>query len=569
MSVKKALRITIVAAGMATLVGSASAETGFQTDFTITPISLAGSYLAGRSADAARDLEAAANYFTAALGNDPENPILMERVLVLRIANGDIEPATGYAERLIDIDPRNPLARLLRGVRDIQSGDLAGAESEMSETARAPLAVLTSGLLTAWAKQGRGDIDGAFDVIDGLTGPTWYGIFKNYHTALIADLAGRQDVAVRAITDAFDTDGTALRIVEAYGRIMTEAGKRDQAIEALTRFMQSQPDNPVIGPLLADLEAGKDPGPVVGSTVEGAAEVLYGLGAAIGTDEGTELPSAYLHLALYLTPDSYLALTALADLLVAADRCEQAIKVYARVPETSNLRHNADIQTGFCLDNLDRTDEAVAVLNKVIDKDPTSLDAIVALGNILRGRDRFTEAAEAYSRGIATIANPSAGDWRLFYFRGVSYERSKNWPKAEADLKKALDLNPGQPQVLNYLGYTWVDMGINLDEGLDMIRSAVDQRPNDGYIVDSLGWAYFRLGRYDDAVAQLERAVELRPEDSTINDHLGDAYWKVGRKLEATFQWNHARDLDPTPVDLEVIVKKLEKGLGADGGSDG
>lgn len=561
--------MTIAAAGMAAFTASAGAETGFENDFAVTPISLAGSYLAGRSADAARDLEAAANYFTAALGNDPENPILMERVLVLRIANGDIEPAAGYAERLIDIDTRNPLARLLRGVRAIKAGDLADAEAEMAETARAPLAVLTSGLLTAWAKQGEGDTDAAFALVDGLSGPSWYEIFKNYHTALIADVAGQKDVAVRAITDAFETDGSALRVVEAYGRILSSAGKRDQAIEALERFMQTQPGNPVIGFLLDELVAGKDPGPLVSSTVEGAAEVLYGLGAAIGTDEGTELPAAYLHLSLYLKPDSHLALTALADLLVSADRCEEAIRIYGRIPQESNLRRNADIQTGFCLDNLIRTDEAVAMLGKLIEKNPEGLDAIVALGNIFRGRERFAEAAETYSKGIATIDEPTAGDWRLFYFRGVAYERSDEWAKSEADLKKALDLNPGQPQVLNYLGYSWVDMGVNLEEGLDMIRSAVDQRPNDGYIVDSLGWAYFRLGRYEDAVAQLERAVELKPEDPVINDHLGDAYWKVGRKREATFQWNHARDLDPEPTDLEVIVRKLEKGLVTDGASDG
>ncbi|MCB1494388.1 MAG: tetratricopeptide repeat protein [Bauldia sp.] len=569
MSVKTGFRIAVAAASLTAFVGLARAETDYETDYTIGPITLAGSYLAARSADAARDIEAAANFFTAALGNDPENPILMERVLVLRIANGDIEPAAGYAERLVDVDPRNPLARLLRGVRDIKSGDYAGAEAEMAETARAPLAVLTSGLLTAWAKQGAGDVDGALEVVDGLTGPSWYSIFKNYHTALIADVAGRHDLAIQAITDAFETDGSALRVVEAYGRILTEAGKRDQAIEALSRFMQTQPGNPVIGELLADLEAGRDPGPLVGTTVEGAAEVLYGLGAAIGSDEGTELPSAYLHLALYLKPEFNLALTALADLFVASERCEDAIRFYGQIPDDSYLRRNADIQTGFCLDGLARTDEAVALLNKVIDAKPEGLDAIMALGNILRGRERFAEAAEVYTKGIATIDEPGPGDWRIFYFRGVAYERSKEWDKAEADLKEALDLNPGQPQVLNYLGYSWVDMGTNLDEGLDMIRSAVDQRPNDGYIVDSLGWAYYRLGRYEDAVAQLERAVELRPEDPVINDHLGDAYWKVGRKLEATFQWNHARDLDPEPVDLEVIVKKLEKGLVTDGGSDG
>ena len=115
--------------------------------------------------------------------------------------------------------------------------------------------------------------------------------------------------------------------------------------------------------------------------------------------------------------------------------------------------------------------------------------------------------------------------------------------------------------MLNYLGYSWIDQGQKLEEGMKMIRRAVEQRPDDGYIVDSLGWAYFRVGEFDDAVKHLERAVELKPEDPTINDHLGDAYWKVGRTLEARFQWSHARDLKPEADDLKKIEEKLKVGL--------
>jgi Flp pilus assembly protein TadD/LysM repeat protein len=200
-------------------------------------------------------------------------------------------------------------------------------------------------------------------------------------------------------------------------------------------------------------------------------------------------------------------------------------------------------------------------MRKVAEADPADLDAVVALGNLYRGHDRFPEAADAYSLGIATIKEPVKDDWRIYYFRGVSLERSKRWAEAEADFQQALKLDPDQPQVLNYLGYSWVDQGANLDKALDMIKTAVDLRPDDGYIVDSLGWAYFRLGRYDEAVTQLERAVDLKSSDPVINDHLGDAYWKVGRKLEARFQWNHARDLKPEKDELPKILKKIEQGL--------
>ena len=228
------------------------------------------------------------------------------------------------------------------------------------------------------------------------------------------------------------------------------------------------------------------------------------------------------------------------------------------MPLNSPLQRNAQIQLALNLDSLDRTDEAKASLEKLIAANPGDLEAIMALGNVLRGRKQFAECADIYSKGIDTIAKPEKSNWVIYYFRGICFERAKQWPKAEADLKRSLDLFPDQPHVLNYLGYSWIDQGINLDEGMRMIKRAVEQRADDGYIVDSLGWAYYRLGNMDEAVKQLERAVELKPEDPTINDHLGDAYWRVGRVLEARFQWSHARDLKPEPDDLAKIEAKLK-----------
>ena len=256
-----------------------------------------------------------------------------------------------------------------------------------------------------------------------------------------------------------------------------------------------------------------------------------------------------------------MALLSLADLYESLKKPDLAIKVYDRIPPSSPLRRNAEIQVAADLDTLDRTDEAKKRLEPLIAEHPKDTEAIIALGNILRGRKEFAECADIYSKAIANLAQPEKSNWVMFYFRGICYERSKQWPKAEADLKKALELFPDQPLVLNYLGYSWVDQGINLDEGMNMIRRAVEQRPDDGYIVDSLGWAYFRIGNYDEAVKNLERAVELKPDDPTINDHLGDAYWRVGRTLEAHFQWSHAKDLNPEPEDLPKIEEKLKDGL--------
>ncbi len=569
MAVIRRLPLAFAAAVLAFSVAPAGAVTVGDLVPNDLPLTLSGSYLAGRSADTAHDIQSAVSYFSDALQADPDNATLIERVLLLRVAGGQLESIDSLAERLVAVDPRNPLARLVLGARSLKAGAFAEAQAQLAQAVKAPLSSLTGGLLAAWAYQGLGNTDAALNAIDALNGPNWYGIFKSYHHALIADLAGRRDDAVAAISVAYRTDPTALRVVEGYARILARAGKRDEAIKALITFSIDQPNQPVIKQLLSELQNGKTPDPMANAAQTGSAEVLYGLGSAVGTDEGTELPAAYLQLAHYLDPNAYLPLLALGDILAQASRCEDAIALYGRVPAGSVLRRFADIQSGLCLDSLNRVDEGAAHIKRVVDTDPSDLEAVNALGNIYRAHNRFTEAADAYSRGIATIADKSKADWRIFYFRGVSLERAKRWPEAEKDFQQALTINPNQPQVLNYLGYSWVDQGLNLDKALDMIKSAVDLRPNDGYIVDSLGWAYYKLGRFDDAVEQLERAVELKPEDSVINDHLGDALWKVGRKREATFQWNHARDLDPEPSAREKIVKKLENGLGADVGNDG
>ena len=301
--------------------------------------------------------------------------------------------------------------------------------------------------------------------------------------------------------------------------------------------------------------------PIVTTPQEGAAEVLYGIGSALGRRGDDDPGLVYLQLALYLSPNHSLALLSLADLYEQLKKPQLAIKVYEQMPQDSPLRRNSEIQLATDLDSLDRTEEAKKRLDKLIAERPNDLEAIMALGNILRARKQYAECIKVYDRGVAILKNPDKSNWPIFYFRGICNEREKQWAKAEADLKMALTLQPDQPHVLNYLGYSWVDQGVNLDEGMKMIRRAVEQRPEDGYIVDSLGWAYFRVGDFQEALKHLERAVELKPEDPTINDHLGDVYWRLGRTLEAQFQWSHARDLKPEPDELVKIQEKLKTGL--------
>ena len=520
----------------------------------------AGSYLAARHAGTERDSATAAAYYLNVLKADPRNADLLGRTFLSVLTDGDIEEAGKLADRLIQVDRTDRIARLVVGVRALKQKQYALARQSFAQSVRGPVTDLTATLLTAWALAGAGDARGATDALDHLTGPDWYAIFKDLHGGLILDFGNNRKDAAKRYERAYKADSTALRTVQAYARFLSRTGSKNEALKIYQEFNKAVPDHPLISAEMKDLAAGEKLPALVDSPQAGAAEALYGLGASIGRRGGEDLALIYLQLALYLEPTHAMALLSLADLYESLKKPDLAIKVYDRIPP-SPLRRNADIQVASDLDQLERTDEAKKRLEHLITEHPKDTEAIVAFGNILRGRKQFAECADVYGKAIANVAKPEKSNWVMFYFRGICYERSKQWPNAEVDLKKALELYPDQPLVLNYLGYSWVDQGVHMDEGMNMIRRAVEQRPDDGYIVDSLGWAYFRTGNYAEAVKNLERAVELKPEDPTINDHLGDAYWRVGRALEARFQWSHAKDLNPDKDDLPKIEAKIKDGL--------
>ena len=511
-----------------------------------------------------RDAAAAATYYRAALRGDPRNSEMLNRAFLAVLANGEVDEATKLAERVLQLDKNDRVARLVLGVRAIKQKQYPAARRELAQSVRGPITDLAATLLSAWTQATPGEAKVAVDSIDKLTGADWYAIFKDLHAALILDLAAQKKEAGKRYERAYKLDASALRVVQSYGSYLSRQGNKDEALKVFKAFDEVLPRHPLVTESMADIKAGKKLPLLVDTPQAGAAEVLYGLGAALGRRGGEDLGLVYLQLALYLVPQHPLALLSLADLYEAIKKPELAIKTYERVPLTSPLQRNAQIQAALDLDTLDRTDEAKANLEKLIAANPNDLEAIMALGNVQRGRKQFAECAEVYSKGIATLTKDEKSNWVIYYFRGICLERSKQWPKAEADLKKALELFPDQPHVLNYLGYSWVDQGLNLDDGMRMIKRAVEQRADDGYIVDSLGWAYYRIGNYEEAVKHLDRAVELKPEDPTINDHLGDAYWQVGRVLEAQFQWSHARDLKPEPEELVKIEEKLKSGLPED-----
>ena len=574
----RALRATsaLAAVGLAALVAGsnfavtnqARAQTGVDfaewsaaMDNAVETESLLGSYLAGRQAVADRDRIAAAKYFQSALVGDPENRMLLEQAFAYSVSAGDFNVAKGLATRIVKVAPKNIGANIMISLGEFEKSNYLGAREAFSQIDNGPIAQLATGVLQAWTYVAQKNFSAAYEALKlAGTNPAFESL-KNYHGALMKDLSGDIDAAKKAYTGVIAEGQLALRSVDSYGRFFERIGEPERATKAYEEFIAALPTHPVILKAVERVKSGVKPERLVRNAQEGMAETLYTLGASLIQDGGGDLALIYLNFALHLRADFPEAQYLMADILERQRRLDEAVEVYSSIEENAPLKRQAEIRAALALDTLDRTDEAKVRMDKLLVDDPKDISALTSLGDILRFRKRYEEAADYYSRAISAEGDIEDPNWRLRYSRGMTYERLKRWPEAEKDFLKALELSVDQPLVLNYLGYTWIDMGINLDEGLEMIRKAVDQRPSDGYIVDSLGWAYYKLGRFEEAVKELERAVELQTADPVINDHLGDAYWRVGRKTEARFQWSHALESKPEEEEILKIEAKLKNGL--------
>jgi tetratricopeptide (TPR) repeat protein len=527
--------------------------------------SLSGSYLAGRHAARQRDYEHAARFFESTLAMDPANARLLHRAFVLYASTGQWAKADELARRILRVSPQQRLAHLVLGLKAVEEGDTARAREHFSKAARTPVGELTSALLTAWTYAAEKRLSQALEALKPLEKYDAFASFRDFHAALIADLLGSPTRAERLYARAWKEVSGSLRISQAYVNFLRRQGRIGEARKVCRKFLSSAPENAVMRATCEDLRKNpaRRPAPLIRSAREGMAEALFSLASALTDDRSIDIALVYARMALRMRPDFPVAWMLLGEIFETMRKYDQAVKAYGHIPATHPLRVPAEIQIALALDDLKRTDEAIKRLRRLARAHPREYKVHLTLGNILRAHERWKEAAAAYSRALALMGAPQPRHWTVYYFRGIAHERSGRWKEAEADFRLALKLNPDHPSVLNYLGYSLIDRGEKLNEALEMVRKAVDARPNDGYIVDSLGWAYYRLGRYKEAVEQLERAVELRPDDPVINDHLGDAYWKVGRKLEARFQWQHALDAKPEPKDEKRIRLKLKLGLDA------
>ncbi|AXI45325.1 hypothetical protein C1J03_04285 [Sulfitobacter sp. SK012] len=550
---KKSTRIALVALGISFAVPAAAQ-------------SLAGDYLAARHAAARNDYGAAARYFSEALAQDPANAELMENAALSYLSLGLVDQAIPLAQALEETGQRSQGGRLILTAGLINAGDYAALQNREMDTQG--IGPWVDGLVKAWSFIGSGDVPAALAVFDGLSAEAGMQGFVQYHKALaLASVGQYAEAEALFAAGAPGRAANTRRGVMARTEILSQLGRNEDALIAIRQNFGDATD-PELDTMIAKLEADETvPFTHITSARDGLAEVFFTFGAVLRSEQaGDYYTMLYARTARYLRPDHVDALLLTADLLESLGQYELAIEEYKAVPAGSPAYHAAELGRADGLRRLDKPTQAIEVLEQLTRSHGNLAVVHSTLGDLLRGQDDFDAAILSYNRALELTPEGARARWRLFYSRGIAEERSGNWTNSEADFRASLALNPNQPQVLNYLGYSLVEQNVKLDEALEMIERAVAAAPDSGYIVDSLGWAYYRLGRYEEAVVQMERAVELIAVDPVVNDHLGDVYWAVDRKREAQFQWSRALSLAKTPdtdseVDPDRIRAKLADGL--------
>jgi tetratricopeptide (TPR) repeat protein len=524
----------------------------------------AGDFLAGSYALDTGRLDEASVFFERALAADPDDPDLLRQVYLLALAGGRYDEAVELAERVAALDPNDEDARLLLALDAARAGRFEAARDSLGGIDDRGVAGLAAPFLDAWAMFGEGGDDVTARSLARLNEGESLGPLNVYHGAMLLALDDRPGEAEAMLRDGMPEDGPApVRLIQAQASMLAQQGEIDAAIQLVREQVAERPDQPLLENVLADLQAGRTPEPPFSDATGGMADALFGIAQALHQEGGGARAVLYAQMALFLKPDMAESTLLIGEALADQGNYEAAIASYETIDPASPLSYAGKLRTADALHQLERKEQAYQLLEDLAGAEPERVEALVELGNLLRADEHYDRAEGAYSRAIERLGEPEREHWRLYYARGIAYERTKQWPKAEADFLRALELEPEQPFVLNYLGYSWVDMGLNLAEARGMLSRAVEARPNDGYIVDSVGWVHYRLGEYADAVDSLERAVELEPGDPVINDHLGDAYWRVGRHREARYQWQRALTLEPDEELVEGIEKKLKSGLAA------
>jgi tetratricopeptide (TPR) repeat protein len=548
-----------VAKGPDTVVSTGTTVTATPRPRRRAPVpSTSAALLTGRFAAKQGDLDTAARAYQRALGGDMDNEELRAQAFVTSLLAGRPE-----AERLAGLLGRNQAAQLVLAGRDARAGNWGQAEARFSGMPREGVSDMLRPLLIAWSQLGKGQPDAALATMQPLVDSQRFRAVYAMHAAMMADMSDRKAHAARLYRTA-ETElagATHIQLTRDLASWKARQGEKAEAEAMLRAMAEGNDDLSVALPaLIAEMAT-----PQARNAADGLAETYVAFATLMRGPETTEFAMILTRLALQLRPDMAVARLMAAEIAAGSKRPETGLELLAQVRTDDPLYPMVQMRRARLLQRMDRIDEALALLDDLARAHPRQPEPWGLKGDVLRVARRFPEAVVAYDKAIALLGPEQASHWALYYDRGIALERSQQWEKAEADFLKALAFMPNQPFVLNYLAYSWTERDKNLVQAREMLERAVKQRPNDGAMIDSLGWVMLRQGDVPAAVRLLERASELEPGDATVVGHLGDAYWADNRRLEAVFQWRRALNLKPDPEEntrIEGRLREAEKALG-------
>lgn len=517
-----------------------------------------GAYLAGRKASADYQFERASTYFLRVLDQTPDHPATLEGLLGAYIGAGDMLAAGDIADRMVDAEIASQAAYLTRMAMAVQSGDWPKILDDLA--AKRGVSPMVDGITGAWAHYATGDVASALTALDAVGQLQGLQSAALFHKAMILALSGDAAGADAILSQAGEGAlPLSLEVLTARVQLLAQLDQRAEAIALIDAYPE-----PSLMALRLPVEAGAPiEFDVMTDPKEAITDMFLTIADAVSRDEQYSLALLYARMAQVLAPqDAQIALLT-ADYLGEVDRPDLAITTIEPITADDPLRPAADQLLAQLHEQTGDIAGAIAMMRELAKARPDDPFVISALGDLLARSDDHSGAEAAYIDALAVMPQDHPGRWIVLYTRGISREQLDKWPAAEADFRAALALQPNQPSVLNYLGYSMLEYGGDPAEALTLIEQAVESEPRNGAIVDSLAWALYRLGRFEDAVAPMERAAELEPIDPIITDHWGDILWSVGRRQEAEFQWKRALSFDPEAELRARILRKLEAGLDA------
>jgi len=517
-------------------------------------------YLAAQQARMDNDTQRAADYYLAALGAAPPNSaVLRDRAYQLLISDGRFEEAIALQDDLRLGSLSYSLSCMVIVLDHIKARRYERALEALDSVSGTGFDLLLKPIATAWSHAGERDEDAAFAALESLNRHRAFGGFYLEHKAYLNAYFGDWDAAKALFARALeDRSKLSSRAVLDYAGRLSKRGASEDALAVIDTALAQAPQISALISAQERLQRGKRLSPLVRKPSDAVAEALYRTATELVRKPTATSAVLYARLSTYLQPKLEASHVLIADIYAAQGRLEAALDTIRSLDADGAMADVRVLRIARYLDRLERTDEAIDVLQAGLEKRPDHAFMRVSLADLYRRTSQFSDAIVLYSQAIEASDD---AEWMLHYGRGIAHEQNGQFEKAEADLRRALELRPGDPYILNYLGYSLLDRGLKEDEARAMIDAAVAARPNDGFIVDSQGWAAYTVGDYEAAVALLERAVTLQPGDPTINDHLGDAYWKTGRYIEARFKWQQVLTMEPSNSQAQHIEAKLDLGL--------